>query len=67
MRPKRTRLTTPNRKHPGFETEAERIAHKEHIPRKNARAILAKSSRRASTSATRINPRLKRVPHKKTV
>lgn len=44
-----------------FRSVAARIARKEHLPLKRARAILAASTRRASPAAKRRNPRLKRV------
>ena len=47
--------------HPGFEAVQERIASKEGVSMKAARAILAKSSRGASAAAKRKNPRLRRV------
>lgn len=48
-------------KHPGFKKVAERIARKEHLPLDRARAILASASRKASASAKRKNPRLRKV------
>lgn len=45
----------------GFSAVAARISHKEGIPMKNARAILAVSSRNASPAAKRANPKLRRV------
>lgn len=48
-------------KHPGFKAEAVKIARQEGVPLKSADAILASSSRRASTAAHRANPRLNRV------
>lgn len=48
-------------KHPGFQAEAVKIARREGVPLKSADAILASSSRRASTTAHRVNPRLNRV------
>jgi len=49
------------RKRRGFKAVQTDIAHREHIPMKNAGAILAASSRRASPAAKRRNPRLNRV------
>lgn len=48
-------------KHPGFRVEAQRISREQHIPLNQADAILAASSRGASASAKRFNPRLNRV------
>lgn len=47
--------------HPGFEKVADKIAREQGISKGEASAILAKSSRDASASAKRKNPRLKRV------
>lgn len=44
-----------------FKKVAAKIALKEHIPIKNASAILANSSRNASASAKKHNPNLKKV------
>ena len=49
------------RKHPGFKRVASSIARKEGISIERASAILANSSRHASASAKRKNPRLKKV------
>ncbi|MEM5776911.1 MAG: hypothetical protein QXJ06_00495 [Candidatus Aenigmatarchaeota archaeon] len=49
-------------KHPGFKKVAQKIARKQGIPIKQARAILASATRKASPEAKRRNPRLKRVP-----
>lgn len=48
-------------KHPGFNKVASRISKREGVSKDRARAILAASSRRASSAAKRKNPRLKRV------
>ena len=48
-------------KHPGFEAVKEKIAKKEHIPEKNAGAILAAAARKASPAAKKANPALKKV------
>lgn len=53
-----------SKKHPGFEAVAERIAAKQHIPLKEAKAELAASTRHASASAHKANPRLNRVKGK---
>lgn len=44
-----------------FKAVAKKIAGKEHLPLARARAILAASTRRASASAKRANPKLRRV------
>lgn len=44
-----------------FDSVAKDIAHKEHIPEKNAAAILANSTRNASKAAHKANPKLNRV------
>lgn len=51
-------------KHPGFKAVQAKIAKKQGISKERAGAILASSSRRASASAKRKNPRLKRVKGK---
>lgn len=48
-------------KHPGFEKVASEIAEKRGVSKDRARAMLAAGTRRASVSAKRKNPRLKRV------
>lgn len=45
----------------GFKKAAASISRKEGIPAKNAAAILAASTRRASPEAKRANPNLKKV------
>ena len=47
--------------HPGFKAVQEKIAKKQGISSKAAAAILAASSRNASPSAKKKNPRLKKV------
>lgn len=47
--------------HPGFDKESSKIARKEGVSQKRADAILAASSRAASSAAKKKNPRLKRV------
>lgn len=47
--------------HPGFKNVQASIAKKSGIPMKNAGAILASSSRKASGAAKKKNPRLRRV------
>lgn len=51
------------KKHPGFKAIQQKIARKYGM--KSAGAILAAASRRSSTRAKRLNPRLKRVRMKK--
>ena len=48
-------------KHPGFKAVAQKIARKQGVSMKQASAILASSTRNASTSAKRANKRLNRV------
>jgi len=48
-------------KHPGFKAVQKKIAAKEGVSMERAGAILASSSRNASSAAKRANPRLKRV------
>ena len=47
--------------HPGFKAVASGIAKKQGIPVKNASAIVAATSRRASEKAKAANPMLKKV------
>lgn len=47
--------------HPGFKNVQEMISKKEGIPSKNAGAILASRTRKASKRAKKANPRLMRV------
>lgn len=47
--------------HPGFKSVQNKIAKKEGVSKKAAGAILASASRKASTSAKKANPRLKKV------
>lgn len=47
--------------HPGFQAVQQHIASMEHLPMAEAGAILAKSSRGASSAAKKKNPRLNRV------
>lgn len=49
------------KKHPGFKAVRDKIASRQGVSKERAGAILAKSSRNASTSAKKANPRLKRV------
>ena len=48
----------------GFEANARRIAKRQGVSLKRARAILAAGTRRASAAAKRRNPRLRRVKGK---
>ena len=48
-------------KHPGFKSVQKSIARKEGVSMKQAGAILASATRKASPAAKRANPRLKRV------
>ncbi len=52
------------KKHPGFKSVEKSIAKKEGIPMKNAGAILATSSRNASSKAKKTNPSLRKVKGK---
>ena len=45
----------------GFANNAAKIAAKEGVPLKNAKAILASATRKASPAAKKANPRLKKV------
>lgn len=49
------------KKHPGFKAVARKIASKQGVSMKQASAILASSSRNASSAAKKANPRLKKV------
>ena len=52
------------KKHPGFKKVQSSIAKKEGVSKKAAGAILASATRKASKSAKKANPRLKRVKGK---
>lgn len=52
------------KKHPGFKAVEAKIAKKQGIPMKNAGAILANSSRKASPKAKKANPMLSKVKGK---
>ncbi len=52
------------KKHPGFKSVAKSIASKQGISIDRANAILASSTRDASASAKKKNPRLKKVKSK---
>ena len=49
------------KKHPGFKAVQQKIASKQGVSQDVAGAILAASTRKASSSAKKKNPRLKRV------
>ena len=51
----------PSKAHPGFEKVQMGIAKKEGVSKKAAGAILAASSRGASKTAKKKNPKLKKV------
>lgn len=48
-------------KHPGFKSVQRSIARKEGVSMKQAGAILASSTRNASTQAKKANPNLRKV------
>lgn len=50
-----------SKKHPGFKAVADKISKKEGVSKDKAKTILAASSRNASKSAKKSNPRLARV------
>ena len=47
--------------HPGFKAVQAKIAKKQGVSKQAAGAILASATRKASASAKRANPRLKKV------
>jgi hypothetical protein len=49
------------KKHPGFKSTQSKIAKSEGVSKKAAGAILASATRKASKSAKKANPRLKKV------
>jgi len=53
-----------SKEHPGFKAVQKKIAKKEGISEEKAGAILAASSRKASASAKKKNPNLKKVKGK---
>ena len=57
----KARATARKKKHPGFKAVSKNIQKKAGVSKKSADAILAASSRKASTRAKRANPRLRRV------
>jgi len=50
--------------HPGFKAVAAKIAKKQGVSKERAAAMLAAGTRKASASAKRKNPRLKKVKGK---
>jgi len=52
------------KKHPGFKAMQSKIAKQQGVSKKAAGAILASTSRKASTAAKKKNPNLKRVKGK---
>ena len=48
-------------KHPGFKAVQKKIAKKQNISMERAGAIVAAGARKASKSAVKANPRLKKV------
>jgi hypothetical protein len=48
-------------KHPGFKAVEMKIAKRQGVPQKEAGAILASSSRKASKQAKQTNPKLNKV------
>ena len=52
---------TKSAKHPGFKSVQKSISKKEGVPMKNAGAILANASRKASPSAKAKNKNLSKV------
>lgn len=53
-----------SKKHPGFKSVQNKIAKTQGVSKKAAGAILASSSRKASETAKRKNPRLNKVKGK---
>lgn len=53
--------SAPTSRHPGFQAVQSDIASKEGVSKEAAGAILAKQTRKASPSAKKANPHLKRV------
>ena len=52
------------KEHPGFKSVQKKIAKEENISEERAGAILAASSRKASSNAKSANPNLKKVKGK---
>ena len=50
-----------SKKHPGFKAVQKKISQRSNVSMERAGAILAASTRKASSAAKRKNPRLKRV------
>jgi hypothetical protein len=57
----RARVEPGKKAHPGFAGAAKSVSAKEGVPLDNAKAIIAAGARKASASAKKANPRLKRV------
>lgn len=57
-------MAKDKKKHPGFKKVQEKIAKKEGISKKEAGAILANASRKASKKAKQANPKLNKVKGK---
>jgi hypothetical protein len=55
------RKEAARKKHPGFKSVQGKIARKQGVSKKQAGAILAAATRKASAGAKKRNPRLKRV------
>lgn len=55
-----------NMKHPGFSAVQNKIESEEGVSKKSAGAILASATRKASSAAKRMNPKLKKVKGKGT-
>lgn len=49
------------KKHPGFKAVSKKIQSKQGVSKKQANAILAASTRKASPKAKKMNPKLRRV------
>ena len=58
---RRLRKVKKTAAHPGFKAVQSKIASRLGISKERAGAVLAKAGRRASPSAIRKNPRLKRI------
>jgi len=52
------------RKGMGFKAAAQEVAAKQHIPLKNAKAIIAEAGRNASPKAKKANPNLRKIKGK---
>lgn len=54
-------MAKSTKSHPGFKAVQEKIAEKSGVSKKDAGAILANSSRKASAKAKEKNPKLNKV------